>query len=321
MSYMSRRYLSGFHARIVQGDSLQAQAYQALQKADILITDPPYCLLQRKRINGDLRDHKRQQKLDGREEVPRFVDLREYRTFTKKWIESTLLHGLKPQAPLIIWTNFLGKSVINEVLRSFQYESIGDFAWLKVSSGQEKDQSQPWNSSKSEVLLRSYEIAGIYQHQEVLKHNQHQIGVDEVMIHGQCIKRAAIPWSVCSGYHDPSATSSSTSPRLNTNSDKSDVNHSQIKTVATTNLLTKNDSISSPKSDGKLFQAHDHPCHKPLAVLLPLIHTWMAEDSIALDPFAGSGGIGKAIQAAGGNRQYQGIEKLPVWASYLEKEL
>jgi site-specific DNA-methyltransferase (adenine-specific) len=49
-----------------------------------------------------------------------------------------------------------------------------------------------------------------------------------------------------------------------------------------------------------------HPTQKPLSILLPLIETFSAPDSLVLDPFAGSGSTLLAAQTLG--RRFLGIE-------------
>ena len=61
------------------GDATQPATYTRLlgdEKADLLLTDPPYCLLTRRRKGGDLRDPKGR-KID-RHPVVRFETVRDY---------------------------------------------------------------------------------------------------------------------------------------------------------------------------------------------------------------------------------------------------
>lgn len=92
--------------RVINGDSRLPATYakaklgQApLELADILVTDPPYCLLKRRRTGGDLRDPKvRKKKIDDSDTVTRFENLKEYKTFTKEWLKPCIEHGLKKDA-------------------------------------------------------------------------------------------------------------------------------------------------------------------------------------------------------------------------------
>jgi DNA modification methylase len=135
--------------RCVQGDARREQSYgEALggELADALVTDPPYCLLTRRRKGGDLRDpHGR--KIE-RDPVLRFESVRGYRAFTEAWLPEAVRH-LRPGAPLAVWTNFLGKDPIAAVARSLGYAPAGEFLWAK------------WTSERqgNEQLLRVYEVA------------------------------------------------------------------------------------------------------------------------------------------------------------------
>jgi site-specific DNA-methyltransferase (adenine-specific) len=116
-------------------------------RARLLLTDPPYCLLTRRRKGGDLRDPKGV-KLD-RGPVVRFESVREYRSFTEAWLPRAAAY-LDVEAPLVIWTNFLGKEPILAVARALGYSHChGEFVWAKRTT--ERD--------GNEQLLRVYEVA------------------------------------------------------------------------------------------------------------------------------------------------------------------
>ena len=116
-------------------------------RAGLLLTDPPYCLLTRRRKGGDLRDPKGV-KLD-RGPVVRFESVREYRSFTEAWLPRATAH-LEPEAPLVIWTNFLGKEPILAVARALGYPHChGEFVWAKRTTEREGN----------EQILRVYEVA------------------------------------------------------------------------------------------------------------------------------------------------------------------
>jgi site-specific DNA-methyltransferase (adenine-specific) len=134
----------------VNGDALDDASYhRALgsELADALVTDPPYCLLTRRRKGGDLRDAKGT-KIE-RGPVLRFESVREYRAFTEGWL-SLAVRRLRPGAPLAIWTNFLGKDPIRAAARELGYAfEAGEYVWAKRSS----------ERAGNEVLLRVYESA------------------------------------------------------------------------------------------------------------------------------------------------------------------
>lgn len=117
------------------------------ERADLLLTDPPYCLLTRRRKHGDLRDPKGR-KID-RHPVVRFESVRDYVTFTKAWLPVAVA-CVKPLSPLIIWTNFLGRTPIISVAGELGYLHLwGEFVWAKRTTP----------STGSEQLLRVYETA------------------------------------------------------------------------------------------------------------------------------------------------------------------
>jgi site-specific DNA-methyltransferase (adenine-specific) len=137
-------------ARCLNADARVEESYaRALGglRARLLLTDPPYCLLTRRRKGGDLRDPKGV-KLD-RGPVVRFESVREYRSFTDAWLPRAAAH-LEPEAPLVIWTNFLGKEPILAAARALGYPHChGEFVWAKRTTEREGN----------EQLLRVYEVA------------------------------------------------------------------------------------------------------------------------------------------------------------------
>lgn len=277
---------------VICGDCTQAQTYQQFQrvykkkKADILVTDPPYCLLERKRVNGQKRDtkavHKRN-KIDEAAEVPRYQTLAEYRQFTEQWLSTAITQGLEKGAPLIIWSNLLGKRIIVDVCKQLNYHYIGEFLWAKpsVTPSSSGTSSLP-STNQGEFLLRLYEVALIFQPKDAIERYKAQTGSktnseDHVLIRGDMsMPRYKLPWSVISGYHD---------------------------TMNGMSVL------------------HKHPCHKPLASILPLLHIWSKPGDIILDPFAGSGGIAQAVKAIGEDRTYRGIEILESWSKETQSTL
>jgi len=132
------------------GDACRSEAYAALlagERADLLLTDPPYCLLTRRRKGGDLRDPKGR-KID-REPVVRFETVRDYRRFTAAWLPTAVRH-VTSEALLIVWTNFLGKEPIVTEARSLGFTHLwGEFVWAKRTT----------ESKGGEQLLRVYETA------------------------------------------------------------------------------------------------------------------------------------------------------------------
>ena len=137
----------------IHGDARRDDSYaRALggERADVLITDPPYCLLTRRRKGGDPRDPHAGRKID-REPVTRFESVREYRAFTEEWLRRAVSH-LRMGGPLAIWTNFLGKEPITVVARSAGYQLVDEFIWAKRTTERQGN----------EQLLRVYETALLF---------------------------------------------------------------------------------------------------------------------------------------------------------------
>src|SRR5882672_5942161 len=137
----------------VEGDARQDATWDAAlrgERAALLLTDPPYCLLTRRRKGGNLRDKRSGVKID-RDPIVRFEDVRAYRKFTEEWLPLAV-RQLEPAAPLVVWTNFLGKDPIRAVARAAGFSEAGEFVWAKKSSEREGN----------EQLLRVYETALVF---------------------------------------------------------------------------------------------------------------------------------------------------------------
>src|SRR4051794_34346007 len=136
--------------RCIAADARREEGYRAAlggERAALLLTDPPYCLLTRRRKGGDLRDP-RDRKID-REPVVRFESVRDYRSFTEEWLPRAIA-SCRPDAPLVIWTNLLGKDPIVQVARAHGYGALnGEFIWGKRTT----------EKNANEYLLRVYEVA------------------------------------------------------------------------------------------------------------------------------------------------------------------
>ena len=135
----------------VVGDARLDGTYDAMlggERAALLLTDPPYCLLTRRRKGGDLRDQRAGVKID-RDPVVRFEDVRAYRKFTEEWLPRA---AARCDGALIVWTNFLGKQPIRTVALALGYAEAGEFVWAKKSSEHEGN----------EQLLRVYETALVF---------------------------------------------------------------------------------------------------------------------------------------------------------------
>ncbi|MFL5453628.1 MAG: DNA-methyltransferase [Myxococcales bacterium] len=137
----------------IEGDARDPAAYQRAlegERADALVTDPPYCLLTRRRKGGDPRDPKGAKNERG--PVQRFESVRDYRSFTHEWL-SLAVKSLVPGAPLAIWTNFLGKDPIRAAAKEAGYPfELAEYVWAKRTT----------EGGGNEILLRVYETALIF---------------------------------------------------------------------------------------------------------------------------------------------------------------
>lgn len=165
--------------RCIQGDSTKPEAWSRLlgeRLGDVLLTDPPYCLLVRRRKGGDERDPKGR-KNDTGPVVRRFEDVREYREFTKAWLGLAVRH-LKPGAPIVIWTNLLGREPITTAAKSLGYaHQLGEFVWGKRTR----------ESNSGEELLRVVETALVFSTSPGA---------------ALPLDAPATPWSAVAGYDD-----------------------------------------------------------------------------------------------------------------------
>lgn len=135
----------------VAGDARDDRTYDLAlggERAALLCTDPPYCLLTRRRKGGDPREKRRGVKID-RDPVVRFDDVRAYRRFTEDWLPKA---AARCSGPAVIWTNFLGKEPIRAVAGALGLREAGEFVWAKRTSEREGN----------EVLLRVYETALVF---------------------------------------------------------------------------------------------------------------------------------------------------------------
>lgn len=162
----------------VSGDSTDPATWERAlsgRKADALISDPPYCLLTRRRKGGDLRD-KKDRKIE-RGPVRRFEDVREFRAFMKAWLSIAVKH-LTPDAPLVLWMNLLGREPMTAVCRELGWAHVrGEFVWGKRTR----------EGNSGEELLRVVETALVFSRTPGA---------------APPFDAPAIPWAAVAGYDD-----------------------------------------------------------------------------------------------------------------------
>ena len=192
-SILSIKFFSTSSIILIHGDALDSSIHEKLfindklTKPNILITDPPYCILTRRRVLGDLRDiKKRKRKLDNEETITRFENIKSYLQFTKLWLDNIITNCLdkdKSQT-LIIWTNPLGKKPLKDLIQNdFGFHFIGEYIWAKRTD----HKSSSTIHSTKEVTLRVYETALVFKKEKINNEDN-----DNKML---C-------WSVITGYHD-----------------------------------------------------------------------------------------------------------------------
>jgi site-specific DNA-methyltransferase (adenine-specific) len=194
-------------------------------------------------------------KLDDDPTVSRFENIKAFTHFTKSWLQLAVQY-IKPNAPIIIWTNALGKAPTINLCQQMNYTMVGEFLWAKRTKVM--SQEEMLTSTKNEVLLRIYETALVFLPDNSNDYSNHNSNSNNNINNSNRVdsknnnvlphrsqplapNNAAIPWSCVTGYHD---INSDTDTSNNTNS-----NHNNI-------------------------VAHAHPCHKPYEAIEPLIRTW-----------------------------------------------
>lgn len=162
----------------IAGDATKPETWTGAlggRKVDALVTDPPYCLLTRRRKRGDLRDPK-DRKID-RGPVRRFESVRDYRRFTRAWLEVAVTH-LAADAPLVLWTNLLGREPITSVAKELGWaHQRGEFVWGKRTR----------EGNSGEELLRVVETALIFT---------------KTPAPAPSPADPAVPWAAVAGYDD-----------------------------------------------------------------------------------------------------------------------
>ena len=145
-----------FFTRVVCGDARNSASYDGALgvggRAHAVICDPPYLLLERRRLRGDLRDPRPGRKIDD-DVVVRFRDEADYALFSRAWL-SCAIPRIRDGGSLIIWTNTLGRAPLLRVCGEFGWAWHDEFAWAKETSAKERAAE-----STAEQRLRVYERA------------------------------------------------------------------------------------------------------------------------------------------------------------------
>ena len=146
------------------------------RRPSLLLTDPPYCLLTRRRKGGDERQRRAGRKID-RDPIHRFEDVRAYRRFTAEWLPGAA-RAVVPGGTLAVWTNFLGKQPILSVAAEAGFPVLaGEFVWAKLTT----------EGGGNERLARVYEVALVLRREPLVP-----------LAPGDPVR----PWSVVAGYDE-----------------------------------------------------------------------------------------------------------------------
>lgn len=213
----------------VLATAMDAFSSSGTRKIDVLMTDPPYCILERRRNDGSLRDKKKTQRVTSDHvTVPRYKDIKSYDTFTNKWLSLTISR-LTDDATILIWTNPLGKATIVKNLHQHSYKLTGEYVWAK-----HMDKFSSANSVKNEYFLRVNETCLIF-HKENSTKMQH-VNID------------TLPWIVKTNHCTTAATTAAnTSDGIDNSIDNNFMHHPCMKPLdALTPLIklwTKEDDV------------------------------------------------------------------------------
>lgn len=161
----------------LNGDSCLFDSYKQVmlgEKAKLVFADPPYCLLvRRNKKTGQLRDPKNVK--INHNAVRRFENVKEYKHFSKVWIKYSI-DFMSDDGVLCIWTNFLGKQPIIDIVHSFGVEYFyGEFNWCKLTKE---------TNSGNEIAARLYEVCLIFSKIPPKKlSNNDQLPVRTILTH------------------------------------------------------------------------------------------------------------------------------------------
>lgn len=138
---------------VCHGDATLEKSYKLLlgdSKVDLILADPPYCLLTRRnKKTGQKRDPKKEK--INHSAVTRFEKVKDFSAFTQKWMQHSVNY-LKDDGIAIIWNNFLGIDPIKKIAGDLGLHFWGEFKWAKLTK----------EGSGNEQLARVYEVALIF---------------------------------------------------------------------------------------------------------------------------------------------------------------
>jgi DNA modification methylase len=328
---------------ILHGSSLEAETYRTLFQTsvasdtdtapvDLLLTDPPYCLLNSRKRNEEeaseptvaARSATARRKLlwdpSGAASTLRFSSAKQYSGFTEQWLR-LLLPYCKPDAVFVIWTNFLGiQPIVAAVSRATPERNLWhQMLWLKPAKP--PAESQPKSQRTVQHDMWTPEVVAPVTAIKPRAHHPYahtsppsmQLSLTANEVTFRAYETALVfgpgqfnPWRERQRAQQNSASSLvySDPPSAVVAPYEEDV---EIGTQ-TSSVAAAFASASADSSDA----VSGHPNQKPLRVLLPLLHSYSTPGSLVLDPFAGSGAHGVASLLSG--RRVALVESNQVWA-------
>jgi site-specific DNA-methyltransferase (adenine-specific) len=117
---------------------------------DLLLTDPPFLLLTRRRPLGDLRDPKPRARKNDAPGVRRFETTAAYAAFSRAWLAQALPR-VRPRGAAVIFTNALGRAPLVAAAAAHGFSLRAAVPWAKLPGARA--------DAAAETLLRVYEWA------------------------------------------------------------------------------------------------------------------------------------------------------------------
>ena len=338
--------LSLFQSARTPDASSPAGAPGASPPADLLLTDPPYLILHPRGGGGSERGADREATsrkklrwdLTGAtlsSPLLRFPNAATYTTFTISWMRlATDPRVLRPSAPWVVWTNYLGIKPIRDAVATLApgRKLWAQMLWIKPAKPaastkenkaalrvQHSIQPVVTDPSPSSTAAAVTPVAAPWTHfpppplSLPLTCNELAFRAYEVALvfgegrweeseYGASVAASSASATAAAAAANSAAVASTPDryiyPRLD----------GSVVCPYEEDLLSM--SQGAPASDSLLR----HPNAKPLRVLLPLLHSFSAPDDLVLDPFLGSGSTGVVALASG--RCIAGAEVTDVWARY-----
>jgi hypothetical protein len=291
---------------------------------DLLLTDPPYCLLTSRR-DGRVRDASPRKKLlwdpTGAASSLRFVSTAAYADFTCSWLRPLVSH-VRPQAPWIIWTNSLGRAPIQQAVRQLRPDMRlwSELLWIK-----------PAKPAAATTAKQS----ATTEHHVASQHDNSAAVISSGATSSFYSSALTAPWR--SSLPAPLSlplTSSELSFRayecaliFGVGALEDSEWNASARMLPSALVCPYEDELLPPSEAAAAASANSsalgtaplHPNCKPLRVLLPLLHAYSHAGALAVDPFGGSGAHAHASLAAG--RRAATLERSPLWARHIRDTL